>query len=54
MYASALDSVRKGICNAVPPRVGSNQYEREDYLESSASTERALLSKSTVFHSYST
>jgi hypothetical protein len=35
-YASTLDDVRSGICNAALPRVGQAPHEDENYAESVA------------------
>jgi hypothetical protein len=53
MYASMLDSVRSGICNVGPWRVGDRR-DAGDYVESGASASFNSSTENPLLHSYST
>jgi len=54
MYASMLDSVRSGICNVDPRRVGDCRRDDGHYVESGAPASSDSGIKNRLLHSYST
>lgn len=54
MYASTLDSVRSGICNVGPRRIGDPRRGDGDYVESGVPESPDSRTEKRFVHSYST